>query len=812
MKNPNEKPTPPHTYPHTATAAAFPLGGIGTGNVSLGARGELRDWEIFNRPAKGTMLPNSFFALRVQETGKGPITRVLEASLQPPFLGSHGYHPISAAGLPRLSGAEMQGEYPLAKIGFQDETLPVQVELEAFTPMIPLNPEDSGLPCVILTYTVTNCSDQDIDLTLVGSLTNPVGGIHYDAFGNLVPAKPDEAVQTRNDFRESSRIKGLFFHSDQIPDEDLRAGNLSLVALHPNLTFKSAWLRAGWYDYLREFWDDLDSDGTLTDLGYEDASRNGLPDAGSLGCLDQLNPGETRAYTFLLCWYFPNRRNSWDYACDAPDKTLIRNQYATRFSSSWDVAAYVASNLARLREETQQFHDALFGSTLPPEVIEALSVSIVPLRSNTCFWLEDGRFYGYEGCFDDAGCCPGSCTHVWSYAYTLAYLFPSLEREMRRIEFEIETDPEGFMAFRAFKPFDERFIWGGGDGPAAADGQMGSILRVYREWLLSGDRDWLTKVWPGVKRAIAFAAQHWDTDGDGVLDGKQHNTYDIEFYGSNPLCGTYYLAALRAVEELAVVMDEAELAQDCRNIFQKGSKALDELSWNGEYYIQHLEGVDAYRYQHGIGCLADQLLGQLHAEVLVLGDILPREHVRTAVKAIYDNNFKSDLSAHVNCQRTFALGDEAGLVLCTWPHGGQPKYPFPYSDEVWTGIEYHVAAHLVRYGWLEQGLEIVRAVRARHDGFNRSPWDEVECGHHYARSMSAWTLLLAISGMRCNAEDGELQFDPVYAASTQVEEFRVFWSNGLAWGEYHDHQDSESAEWENSIQVLGGDPSVIGPA
>jgi len=795
-----------HTYPHTASAAAFPLGGIGTGNVSLGARGELRDWEIFNRPAKGNMLPNTFFALRVQETGQPAITRVLEASLQPPFPGSHGYHPVSAAGLPRLQGATLSGEYPLVKIAFQDDRLPVQVELDAFTPLIPLNPEDSGLPCAVLTYTITNRSGQDLDLTIVGSLTNPVGGINSDAFGNLTPVNPDDAVRTQNDYRDEGRLKGIFFHCHQIPSGDIRAGNLCLVALHPQVTYKPAWLRAGWYDYLREFWDDLVSDGLLNDLGYEDASRSGLPDAGSLGALDHLHPGESRQYTFILSWYFPNRRNSWDQNAEKP---LIRNHYATRFASSWDVAQYVAINLTHLQSSTQQFHDALFDSTLPADVIEALSVSIVPIRSNTCFWLEDGRFYGYEGCFDDSGCCPGSCTHVWSYAYTLAYLFPSLERQMRLIEFSLETRDDGYMSFRSSQTFDDHLFWNVGDSPAAADGQMGSILRVYREWLLSGDREWLSQVWPGVKRAITYAGHHWDRDGDGVLDGVQHNTYDIELYGPNPLCGGYYLAALRAVEKLAQVMEEPTVAQRCREIFEKGQRRLDELLWNGEYFIQHLEDVDAYRYQHGKGCLSDQLLGQLHADLLGLGDIFPTDHVRKAVKSIYQYNFKPDLSEHVNCQRTFALGDEAGLILCTWPQGGQPQFPFPYSDEVWTGIEYQVSAHLIRTGWVAEGLEIVRAVRARHDGFRRSPWDEVECGHHYARSMSAWMLLLTLSGMHCDADRGVLRFDPIHAASSQPAEFRAFWSNGLAWGVYHQHLDPESGKWTPSIQVLGGDISEI---
>jgi uncharacterized protein (DUF608 family) len=791
----------PFTYPHTAAAAAFPLGGIGTGNISLGARGEIRDWEIFNRPAKGNMLPNTFFALRVQQGNKPAITRVLEAPLQPPFPGSHGFHPISAAGLPRLQGSTMKGEYPMVKITFEDDRLPVQIELEAFTPLVPLSPEDSGLPCAIIKYVVTNQSENELDLTIVGSLTNPTGGINCDAFGNLIPVNREDAVQSQNDYQEGKHVKGLFFHCPQIPDEDIRSGNLSLVTPHPDVTFKRAWLRASWYDYLREFWYDLATDGQLEDLEYDQPSRTGLPDTGSLGIIDHLLPGETREFTFILSWYFPKRQNSWDQNAT---KTLIRNHYATRYTSAWDVAEYVAENIQRLEGDTRNFHNALFDSTLPPEVIEAISVSIVPIRSNTCFWLEDGRFYGYEGCFDDSGCCPGSCTHVWSYAYTLAYLFPSLEREMRKIEFEIETRRDGYMSFRTFQPFDEQFVWQEASAPAAADGQMGAILRVYREWKLCGDKDWLVQVWPGVKRAIRFAASQWDKNGDGVLDGKQHNTYDIEFYGPNPLCGGYYLAALRAVEELAIILDEPETAQHCREIFKNGKPQIDELLWNGAYYIQQLDDVDSYRYQHGTGCLSDQLLGGLHAELLGLGDIFPEDHVRRALKSIFEFNFKSDLSEHVNCQRSFALGDESGLILCTWPLGGQPKYPFPYSDEVWTGIEYHLAAHLICKGWVDEGLKIVRAARSRYDGFRRNPWDEVECGHHYVRSMSAWMLLLSASGFHCDAERCVLHFDPVMVASSQKDEFRTFWSNGLAWGIYEQQLDQEEDQWRTSLKVLGG--------
>lgn len=788
-------------HPHTHAAVAFPLGGIGTGNVSLGARGNLRDWEIFNRPAKGLLLPNTFFAVRARPHGAPPVVRVLEGPLTPPHTLSHGYHPNTAAGLPRMASSTLHGEYPFARVVFDDPRMPLCFELEAFTPLIPLNPHDSGLPCAILTFSAHNPGAVPVDLTLVGSLFNPIGGIGLDPYGNL---NGGGLGGNLNEFRDTPALRGMSLASTRYPADALEYGNLALVTDHLRVTYKRAWLRGGWWDFLQEFWDDFCDDGLLTDLGYDTPSVPGQSDTASLAVVDTLGPGERRSYRFVLAWFFPNRPNSWEHTADH----LTQNQYATRFASAWDVAAYTFAELPRLEQTTRAFHAALFGSTLPAPVIDALASNIVPLRSTTCFWLADGRFFGWEGCFDQAGCCAGSCTHVWSYAQTLAFLFPQLEREMRRIEFAVETAPDGYMFFRSYQTFGERFVWSWGaheQPQAAVDGQMGSVLRVYREWLLSGDRDWLEQIWPAVKRSVSFAGRQWDTDGDGVLDGRQHNTYDIEFYGPNPLCGIYYLAALRAAEELAHVLDEPDVAQAARAIFEKGSQRLDELLWNGEYYIQLLDDVDAHKYQHGQGILSDQLLGQLHARILGLGDLLPPAHVRTAVKAIFDHNFRRDFTEHVNCQRTYVLNDESGLLLCSWPQGGRPKLPFVYSDEVWTGFEYQVAAHLIYEGWLSEGLEIVAAARARHDGIRRNPWNEVECGHHYARSMASWALLTALSGFSCNVAERVLRFAPVAAASSEANEFRCFWACGAGWGTYSAQRTPTG--WIAQVQTLGGDIS-----
>jgi non-lysosomal glucosylceramidase len=789
------------TFDANAHVAAFPLGGIGTGNVSLGARGDLRDWELFNRPNKGGVMPNTFFAIRVQAGQAAPISRVLEARRPAPHDLSHGYHPLSGAGLPRLAGSTLRGEYPFVAIDFEDPGLPVRVQLEAFTPLIPLNPDDSGLPCAVLTYTLTNTSVETVSLTLVGSLINPVGGIGYDRYGSLQGGGVGQNV---NEFRDEAGMRGLYLYSQQFAANDLHYGSLALATTHPDVTVKRAWVRAGWYDFLQDFWDDFSSDGRLDDLGYETPSELGKTDTGSLGLLDTLAPGEHKAYRFFLTWHFPNRTNSW---ANRPDAPLAHNRYAVRFGDAWHVARHLLEHGPALESQTRRFHAALHGSTLPAAVLDAVASNIVVIRSPTCFWLDDGRFFGFEGCFDHGGCCEGTCTHVWSYAQTLAYLFPSLERAMRHIEFVVETEADGYMCFRACKTFGEKYIWPWGDQrpDAASDGQMGSIIRAYREWLLSGDRDWLAEVWPGIKRALEYARREWDPDDDGVTDGNQHNTYDISFFGPNPLSGVYYLAALRAVEEMAGIMGEADLARRSHDTFARGSQRLDERLWNGEYYIQQLEDVNAHKYQFGQGCLSDQMLGQLHARLLGLGDLLPAEHVRQALKSVFVHNFKRDFRDQVNCQRTYVLNDEAGLVLCSWPAGGRPRYPFVYSDEVWTGIEYQVAAHLIYEGWVAEGLEIVRAVRDRHDGVKRSPWNEVECGHHYARSLASWAVLVALSGFHCDVARGVMRFDAVTAASGDPNTFTTFWSCGRGWGTYTQVRDAEGAAWRPTVEVLGGD-------
>ena len=183
------------------------------------------------------------------------------------------------------------------------------------------------------------------------------------------------------------------------------------------------------------------------------------------------------------------------------------------------------------------------------------------MKSPTVLRQADGALWGWEGCDPTDGCCPGSCTHVWNYAQAFPHLFPSLERTLRETEFLASLDPAGHQDFRSPLPIRT--------GPhaqlAAADGQLGGIIKLYRDYRICGDRRWLARLWPEARRSLEYCIATWDPEETGILREPQHNTYDIEFWGPNGMCGSIYLAALKAAEllcaELGAEPDE-EAGQD----------------------------------------------------------------------------------------------------------------------------------------------------------------------------------------------------------------------------------------------------------
>jgi uncharacterized protein (DUF608 family) len=799
-------PLAPVEYPRTFTGRnlkmiAFPLGGIGTGTVSLGGRGQLRDWEIFNRPDKGNELSYAFPAIWVKVGEHEPVVRVLESRLQPPYeRTSSGLGSNNAPGLPRLAEATFTGAYPFARIAFGDPQLPVEVRLEAFNPLVPLDVDASGWPMAILRYTVHNPNNAPARVGIAWSIENPAG---------------KEGRQAA--FREGPGLSGLCMDNPFLATSDPLKGTFALCAVgapEGSVSYLRGWKRAGWWNGVLTFWDDFSDDGAL------DSTSPAATPVGSLAVTQTVPARGEATVTFLLAWHFPNRtpeRCGWPAPEGVPKSTVVENAYTARFADAWDASRQAAAQLPQLEARTRAFARAIESSTLPPAVLDAATSTLSTLRVNTSFRTADGEFHGFEGCNDQKGCCHGSCTHVWNYEQATAYLFPTVAHSLRESEFLRNTDANGLMGFRSYLP-DGKQIW----QRAAADGQMGCLIKLYRDWKLSGDTDWLRRLWPNAKRALEFAwvENGWDGNRDGVAEGVQHNTYDVEFYGPNPLCGIYYLGALRAGEEIARVLGDQDSAAEYHRLFVNGSRWIDQNLYNGEYYIQKVEGRPADQiaagtrvgmgagdtlkpdYQMGDACLVDQLLGQCLSHVAGLGYLLNEEHVQTTLKSVFKYNYKPNLSEHPGLERTFALNDEAAVLIATYPRGRRPEIPFPYFGEVMTGFEYQLAAHMIYEGMLREALTVVESIRRRYDGERRNPWNEAECGHHYARAMASWACFVAWSGFRYSAPERELTLIP----RTRRQAFRCFWSVPSGWGSFT--HTLKPQEQRVAVQVTEGSITV----
>ena len=760
---------------------AFPLGGMGAGMICLEGTGALSHFSLRHRPEVFNE-PCTFAALAIR--GRPELARVLEGPVPPwKLFGSAGTGNGAAGssfGLPRFREASFQARFPFGTVMLEDKAVSLGVELTGWSPFEPGDPDHASMPVAAIEYQFTNRTRSSVEAVFSFNAKN------FMALGGnpqAVRAAPG----------------GFVLWGGPGKDKPWEEGAFSATVSDAEAKINLAWFRGGWWDPLTMAWKDIANAAAFD----RPALTEGAPSPGaSLFVPFTLGPRETKTIVLRLAWYVgqSNLRIGKDPAnAPAVDPAHYRPWYASRFADIESVTAYWRDHFDDLRRTTQRFSDCFHDQTLPAEVIEAVAANLTILKSPTVMRQFDGRLWAWEGCSDNSGCCHGSCTHVWNYAQAIPHLFPTLERTLRETEFGPSQSPIGHQTFRSalpIRPVEPDFH-------AAADGQLGGIMKVHRDWRISGDTEWLRALWPRVRRSLDYCIATWDPAHKGVLEEPHHNTYDIEFWGPDGMCTSFYLGALAAAVRMGQALDEDVAAY--ADLLAKGTALAEAELFDGEYYIQKIQWknlragdptqnqsmVGNYsteaiqlleqegpKYQYGTGCLADGVLGSWLAAVCGVGPILDQDRVSSHLRAVHQHNLKPDLSAHANPQRpAYACGAEGGLLLCTWPKGGQLSLPFVYSDEVWTGIEYQVASHLMFLGHVDPGLEIVRTCRNRYDGRIRNPFNEYECGHWYARAMSSYALLQGLTGARYDAVDQVLHLQPSVSG-----DFRAFLSAATGYG------------------------------
>ncbi|HSW46861.1 MAG TPA: GH116 family glycosyl hydrolase [Phycisphaerae bacterium] len=756
---------------------AFPLGGIGAGMICLEGTGALSHLSIRNKPDIFNE-PCTFAAICIK--GRPNTARVVEGPLRTWKLfgtsgSGNGGGRSRTFGLPRFAEAVFEARFPFGMITLTDPSLPVKVEIAGWSPFEPGDPDSASLPMAGIEYRFVNTSDKPVEAVFSFNTKN------FMEVENPCVRSCDRGFVLCDTGNDKNPWNEGAFHAS---------------VTDPAAKVSCRWFRGGWFDPLSIAWKAV-QDGICEDQSPYDS---GKPSPGaSLFVPLRLAAGQDKTVTLQLSWYVGKTSLRVGKDPESLPEEYKNNfyvpWYAGRFKGIDDVAAYWQEHYDKLRNRSKRFSDCLYDSTLPPEVTEAVAANLTILKSPTALRQSDGRFWGWEGCSDGSGCCHGTCTHVWNYAQAVCHLFPSLERSLRETEFKVSQDEKGHQAFRASLPIRPTKH----DFHAASDGQLGGIMKVYREWRTCGDTDWLRGLWPKVKQSLGYCIETWDPRHKGVLEEPHHNTYDIEFWGPNGMCSSFYLGALAAAIKMGKALgDDVTLYE---HLLANGKKFLEEQLYNGEYFIQKIQwkGLNAPdptldskeppeaaaliakegpKYQYGEGCISDGVLGLWLAAVCGVGDVLDRDKVISHLRSIYKYNLKHDLSAHANPQRpTYAAGNEGGLLLCTWPRGGDLSLPFVYSNEVWTGIEYQVASHLLLMGCVDEGLDIVRVCRDRYDGRVRNPFNEYECGHWYARAMSSYGLLQGLAGARYDAVEKTLYLSPRIKG-----DFRSFFATAGGYG------------------------------
>jgi len=731
----------------------MPVGGISAGTMYLGGDGRLWLWDIFNRNQRGIDARVIQWKGRTLRPNDGS-TYVDPASAVRPL--QQGFALAIEDGERRIvkpldedhwDEVEFEAAYPIGTISYKDRALPLSVTLRAYSPFIPLDEENSGLPVTVLDFEISHRWAHKVRLSLTGWLENRV----------IINEKIDpDSFRRKNTPFSEGRIRGV--RMDAETDKDALRNSQGFGSLCLAVVEEAAGPAAAGAEE--------DEIGRLTAAGIIPESPADRPMA-ALRTFRELEAGKVWSIPFLVAWHFPNLSFG-----EIPDKNRY---YANRFGSASDVAAYVGDRFDYLSGVTKQWHEAWYDGSLPWWFLERTFVNTSTLATTTCHRLKSGRFYAWEG----VGCCEGTCTHVWQYAQAMARIFPALEKDTRvRVDLGFSFDAEtGLIHYR-----------GPGTGEAT-DGQAGTILRFYREHRMCPDDRFLRENWGKIKKTVDYILQH-DANQDGLTDGQQPNTLDAEWYGDIAWIAGLCLAAVRAGEEMALEAGDADFAARCRSYFDRGKRRFEAELFNGEYFIQK---PDPEKGRSGLGayntCHIDQVLGQSWAFQAGLGRIIDREKTLSALGSLWKYNFTPDVGGYIAAHpggRPYALAGEGGMIMNTNPRGEDKPYgekisgPVGYFHECMSGFEHQVASHMMGEGLVDESLILTRMIHDRYHASKRNPFNEIECSDHYARAMASYGTFITACGFEHHGPMGFLKFAPRLSA----DDFKAAFTAAGCWGTF----------------------------
>ena len=768
-------------------ASGIALGGIGAGSVELLPDGEFHFWQIANPPrltrvcfedkvddGEGSTGALSFY-VREKKGNNKPVVRKLGMKTD----ADDFTYRMFTWNKP-VERIDFDGRFPMCDLDYTDSALSCKLSLRAVSPFVPFNSDISSTPGFYMDFTAENPTDSDIEISLLGTLVpdfankdeGNVNSLHTLGNGYAVHIEPakksdspccgdvclsvsgdgDKSYITADYYRfmkefiadsklgvtqESVlfgfREKGCLPNTeigtkpDPLPDNLTALSDEELDALcekYKKYPYVSSILNRILYCN-PDFLSSRENKIFFLDNCYNRNERRGEDFGGCALCSRvTLKPGEKKNIRFILTWYFPNLTSK--------DGEILGHYYENLYKSSPDANRFLEEGYDRIFKSAVDFSELLYSTDLPSIYPDAWSSNLSPMIKCSVY-LKNGKFGLWEG----LGYCGLHTTDITYHAsFSLIGLFPDLQKKQMKMGAEFQR--EDGRVHHSFKP-DMKCA---DNGFERVDINMQFVLMVLRDYLFTGDKEYLLQLWENVKRAMD-STELLDTDNDGLPDyGTKRNTYDAwNFSGTPVYIDVLWLAALKAAAVIADKVGDKSCSDKWNTILLNGKKSLEEKLWNGEYYNLWRNKDDTDE-----SLMTDQLDGEWFLRMIGLDGNLPDERVRSVIEFIFKNNFDS----------------EQGLVNATVPENRWTSidtYNNCQTIAVWTGIGYAFSALALSVGETEISDTVVDSIHNNQLRLGHF-WDHWECGHHYTRPMSSWSTLLAVSGLKIDCENKKLSFNP----------------------------------------------------
>ena len=699
--------------------SGLPLGGLGCGKMEIAPQGGLDYFTFLNNlhtplvavdPQGRKGIPGFHFALFCDDKKK-KTARILES--QPP------------AGLPGVSRIRYEGRYPFARLRYEDKSCPVHVELEAFSPLIPRDEKNSGLPAAFFRFKISNAAPRAVTVSLMGAGRNIIGDWGVGRF--------NQVVQDRDGL-------GLHFYNKKTLPQDPSAGEMSLFVFKDkkcSLSYAGEWnMQNKAFVFDRDHlsfgdpWQQFVKDGTLGDTNPERlVSSDSVQWGGALAAKTVLPAGRSIVITFAWSWFFPGFGEG--------------RMYENWFHGVSDVNTYLVKNREYLFSATHAWCRDLGRLKIDEWLKDALANNLYPFSSAT-LWTKRGRF----GFFESPENCPllGTLDVRFYGSAALALFFPALD--LKEIsQFAEAQRPQGYIPHDLGHKRSD-LASNSTNGLFWKDLNSKFILLVWRGFLLTGDESFLKKMYPFVKKAFYWLCAA-DKNKDNLPDSEgADSTFDLwDLKGAAAYTGSIFLAGCLALERISHHLGDEEAAKEARLRYKQARAQFEKKLFYKDYFIAYNEGhkeLSGRQLTHqlrsqkvSLSCTSSQLVGQWFADLLGLGYIAAEDKVKKALAAILKRN-----------------AGNFGAVNAVLPDGGKDKSN-GHAEHVWIGLTYALAALAVYEGFDRAGLDLAKKAWENVSVHALNPWNQPDMvsscdghfmfGDHYMRNMVLWAVLWALA-------------------------------------------------------------------